>query len=623
MKKKTEYFYLAAFAILAFAGVWRGVDLSDTTYSLGNYRFMGELTGSFENATFLSILTGAFLTKIFGGSILAMNIVTKLFPLASVIIVYFSLRKKVKPFILFVSGMTALGLCWCPSVILYNYLTYFLLTAACMLLFTAFEGKAEGKDKGKKNVRFFFAGLLLGINLLVRISNAVEVLLIIFVICGFVIKKRKGMLKAIGLCILGYIAGAFTGLAVFFAYAKFSGGNSAEKISSMLEWIKGLLSGTGGSGSSGYSMKLMLMTIFENYRGNMRFAGAAAVVIFAGVLMFLFQPVSSVCSEKKAKVIVNIKKVIFIAAMALLFEYYRRNGVFTFKYMNNGSVFNISVVFIMISLLVFLSAVFLPWMEDHEKLLSVLGMLLILISPLGTNNHLFAVINNMFVIMPAAVCVMAGYLRILKENMALFPSKAFVYLFTGLVAVQALLFGLVYCFRVGDGQTFEVRRFAYGNSIPVLNGLYGPKYERDELCGLADALNRSENVEDGAKLLTWGNIPGFYYILDMPPALPTLWPDLESYPYKEFSKGLNKLADDDTLPVIIMSAEEAEGFGLNGTYSYSAKSVDSGPSMLKRLALMEFMSTNNYICEYSNDGYAYFVPYDLKSMMEDLLNDQF
>ena len=247
MKKKTEYFYLAAFAILAFAGVWRGVDLSDTTYSLGNYRFMGELTGSFENATFLSILTGAFLTKIFGGSILAMNIVTKLFPLASVIIVYFSLRKKVKPFILFVSGMTALGLCWCPSVILYNYLTYFLLTAACMLLFTAFEGKDEGKDKGKdkgkKNVRFFFAGLLLGINLLVRISNAVEVLLIIFVICGFVIKKRKGMLKAIGLCILGYIAGAFTGLAVFFAYAKFSGGNSAEKISSMLEWIKGLLSG--------------------------------------------------------------------------------------------------------------------------------------------------------------------------------------------------------------------------------------------------------------------------------------------------------------------------------------------------------------------------------------------
>ena len=617
MKKKTEYFYLAAFAILAFAGVWRGVDLSDTTYSLGNYRFMGELTGSFENATFLSILTGAFLTKIFGGSILAMNIVTKLFPLASVIIVYFSLRNKVKPFILFVSGMTALGLCWCPSVILYNYLTYFLLTAACMLLFTAFEGKK------KKDVRFFFAGLLLGINLLVRISNAVEVLLIIFVICAFIIKKRKGMLKAIGLCILGYIAGALSGLAVFFAYAKFSGGNSAEKISSMLEWIKGLLSGTGGSGSSGYSMKLMLMTILENYRGNMRFAGVAAVVIFAGVLMFLFQPVSSVCSEKKAKLIVNIKKVIFIAAMGLLFEYYRRNGVFTFKYMNNGSIFNISVVFIIISLLVFLSAIFLPWMEDHEKLLSVMGILIILITPLGTNNHLFAVINNMFVIMPAAVCVMAGYLRILKDNIVLFPAKAFVCLLTGLVAVQALLFGLVYCFRVGDGQTFEVRRFAYGNSIPVLNGLYGPKYERDELCGLADALNQSENVEDGAKLLTWGNVPGFYYILDMPPALPTLWPDLESYPYIEFSKGLNKLDADDTLPVIIMSAEEAEGFGANEVYSYSAKTTDSGPSMLKRLALMEFMSTNNYTCEYSNDGYAYFVPYDLKSMMEDLLNDQF
>jgi hypothetical protein len=168
-----------------------------------------------------------------------------------------------------------------------------------------------------------------------------------------------------------------------------------------------------------------------------------------------------------------------------------------------------------------------------------------------------------------------------------------------------------------------VRRFAYGNSIPVLNGLYGPKYERYELCGLADALNQSENVEDGAKLLTWGNIPGFYYILDMPPALPTLWPDLESYPYIEFSKGLNKLDADDTLPVIIMSAEEAEGFGANEVYSYSAKTTDSGPSMLKRLALMEFMSTNNYTCEYSNDGYAYFVPYDLKSMMEDLLNDQF
>lgn len=55
--------------------VQEGIDLTDTGYSLGNYRFFGESGGIWEVLTFLSNVTGVLFTKLpMGKTMLGMKI---------------------------------------------------------------------------------------------------------------------------------------------------------------------------------------------------------------------------------------------------------------------------------------------------------------------------------------------------------------------------------------------------------------------------------------------------------------------------------------------------------------------------------------------------------------------
>ena len=57
----------------------QGIDLTDTGYSLGNYRFFGQVGGVWTLLTFLSNVLGFLLTKLpMGGTMLGMKIYTSL-----------------------------------------------------------------------------------------------------------------------------------------------------------------------------------------------------------------------------------------------------------------------------------------------------------------------------------------------------------------------------------------------------------------------------------------------------------------------------------------------------------------------------------------------------------------
>lgn len=57
----------------------QGIDLTDTGYSLGNYRFFGETGGVWTFLTYLSNVTGFWLTKLpMGHTMLGMKIYTSL-----------------------------------------------------------------------------------------------------------------------------------------------------------------------------------------------------------------------------------------------------------------------------------------------------------------------------------------------------------------------------------------------------------------------------------------------------------------------------------------------------------------------------------------------------------------
>ena len=94
-----------------------------------------------------------------------------------------------------------------------------------------------------------------------------------------------------------------------------------------------------------------------------------------------------------------------------------------------------------------------------------------------------------------------------------------------------------------------------------------------------------------------------FYVLDLKPELTTLWPDLDSYPFDDFSAGLTAVEESGRTPILIISAKEADAFGNVKGYSYSADETDDIQIMLKRLSLMEFMALEGYKCSYSNQEF--------------------
>ena len=104
----------------------QGIDISDPMYSLTNFRFFPELEGTWALATYLANAVGFLLMKLpFGGTLLGINIYTRLLISAMALLAYFFLKGKMPAWIVFVGEMIAISYCWCTTTILYHYLTYF------------------------------------------------------------------------------------------------------------------------------------------------------------------------------------------------------------------------------------------------------------------------------------------------------------------------------------------------------------------------------------------------------------------------------------------------------------------------------------------------------------------
>ena len=203
-----SWIFLAVIIMYPFLHVNVGIDVTDTGYSLGSFLFepqMGEEWVLF--ATYLANLTGSLFAMLpFGNTMLGMNIYTSAIVSLSGAMAYIFLKKKIPTWIVFLGIFMAESLCWCPTIILYNYLTYFLFTLLVIFLYMGLT---------QKRSYLFWAGIVLGLNVMVRFPNLAQAALILAVwYYGWLKKDRfQLVLQNTLLCIGGFI----TGLAVVLA----------------------------------------------------------------------------------------------------------------------------------------------------------------------------------------------------------------------------------------------------------------------------------------------------------------------------------------------------------------------------------------------------------------------
>ena len=554
--------------VFAYIGMNRGVDLTDTTYSLGNYMQFGSLRGDWIYATYLSNLFGHLLMGFFTDRLILLNMITRLLPLATSLAVYFTFQKRIPPVILFLGEMIALGLCWCPTVILYNYLSYLLFTAAGLLLW-------GWSENGKKRL-LFLAGVVLGLAFLVRISNLVYCIWILFV-WYHLADRPKEIAKASGICIGGYCSGIAMAFAILIVSEAGRGGwqGAIDGLGGMMQWVSGLFTSSAGD-AGGYSMGAMLKAIAGGYLFGARWFLFLLAGMALGTVMFGFRKESFLW----------VKTILYLSGIALIFVYYFRNGVCTAKYYNNGSIFGIGTILLFVFLLL-LAYIASPLCHKallrKDKGLAFFALVALLAAPLGSNNHLYAVLNQMFLTAPVGICLLGKWIQTQERKAWYHPLRYMAIAFLGLFTIQCILFGWNYTFK--DGEDGTPRNYKMECVLlRSLNGMY-----TSEAHGKAIADMMYKGLPQGyrqKKLLTYGNLPGLHYALGMDPALSNLWPDLDSYAYSDMESELQSL--------------QGQSFWI----ITAAKMPDYTGDMQKKYSLLQdFIYNNGYEIEYRNEEF--------------------
>ncbi len=519
------------FLLYSMIGINQGADVTDTTYSLGNYLFFNEMTSGWKYAIYLANCVGSLLMTVTGGKLILMNAVTRLFVAAMAIAVFFVLRKRVPSLILFIGEILAISMCWCPTVILYNYLTYFFLTIAALLLYS-------GLQRQKKSL-LLLAGILLGLNVFVRISNLTQMSLILVVLYDAWSKRaetRWGIIfwKNTLFCVLGYGIGCVGMLGVMLLV------EGSDGYLSMISWLYGMFTSSDSNG--GYSMFDMVKSIVGNYVGNVKWLLLMAAGIAAGTAMFLIA---------KSKML-WIKRILFAGGVGILFLYFYRNGMFTGLYYSVGSIFCINVVFLLIAYIVLLMALFHRTLEQEDKLLALLAFLILLFTPLGSNNHVYTIMNNLFFLAPVTLMLFYKMLTPFLPKEQSFPLAFMSMAFLILFVIQAVMFHSSFVFR--DGTNGEKRDTVIaGNSVMsgmITNAAHAQAIEELENYTM-------QNHLQGRYALFYGNIPGAQYLLKMPCAISSTWPDLDSYSYEQFLEESTVFENAETLPLFVLSPEVA------------------------------------------------------------------
>lgn len=507
-----------------------GIDISDTSYNLGNYTTLETLDKMWYFATYLTQEIGGFLNQLpFGNTMMGMNFYTGLFISATALISYFFLCKKIPYGIAFLGEFIAISLCWCPSVILYNYITYLLFTLGAALLYT---GLVKSKMK-----YLIGAGFCLGLNVMTRFPNVVEVTLILALWYYGWMKEKKVLeiAKETGFCILGYLSGLGSVLVVIITQYGFT------------EYVEGIINlFSMNETATSYTPKEMIMSVVREYIFHIRWILGMIVVVIIGEIGFRIW--NRICKNKKYE---NVPRAIYAVMVLILIRWYYAKGMFNVKYYTYESMKQWVAVFLLISIAVCLWMCITKTTTKEEKLLSSIVLIIIGITPIGSNNYLYPNYNNMFLVAPIVLTLLWNIMRG-GNKMTTYCVKIMLVVTIFMFGIQSIGFGMEFIYR--DGMQGEKRDTKVENN-DILKGMYTTSENAKAIEGLHNYIKEEDLAE--RQVIVYGNIPGTTYFLGMEPAISSTWPDLPSYQFTVFEEELIRIQNDikNNRPILIFSKD--------------------------------------------------------------------
>jgi hypothetical protein len=574
-----------------------GAEWWDTGYNYGNFMYMDHMDPMWMFSTYLATALGRFFTKLpFGSYMVGLNVYTGLIMSLLALGGYWFFRKKIgmPPWLVFGGELLAISLCWCPTALLYNYLTYLLFGTGVLCLYFGLTSL----NRKREMCLLLLAGVSLGVNVFVRFSNLPQMALILAVWVYELLQhhKMRELLRKTGYCLLGYVLGL--GIVLGYISLRYGLGTYVGAIERLLLMPQE---------ASSYTLTSMIQAQIQNYHQNLIWLGLPAVLGAVGTLFFGLVP-------KKLR---KWGILSFAAAVMALFYYLMQHNMFNVKYSTKMSMFQWGVCLLTLTWLVCLIQIFHPKVKPKEKLIPGLCLLIVLISPLGTNNHLYTAINNLFLVAPYTLWQLVRFFRFSWEKRRgwftfnLLGVKVVLGCMLLVIFVQSLLFGWVYVFSEGDGGE-NLHTSIQNNAI--LKGIYTSPDRAAVLSSLSGYVKDHQLI--GQELILYGQIPALSYYLQMPFAI-TSWPDLPSYQVMVMEGDLEKLAqeiaaDKKQFPGVLLEIrygayvlKGAEGVLEQGLSEDILEKMEADP---KFELLREWLISYGYEAVFQNEKFVLFLP---------------
>lgn len=610
--------FIILLAFYPLVHINQGLDIVDSCYSLGNFQYFDSANGIWMVATYLSNVVGHALMGLpYGNTILGMQFYTGLIVSLLTMFFYLALRVKMPSVLVFAGEMIAIGLCWCPTVILYNYLTYFLMGIGVWLLYLGCF-QAEGNRYGKWYL--IAAGVCLGANIAVRMPNVVHAAFILALWYSAFIQKKdlKTVVCDTLYCLVGYLVGF--GIPLIMICIRYGVTAYPTMVQSMFAMT---------DKAADYKPDAMLTGMFDDYAQGLYWCAFAAIclaVLYAayGVYCFVCKKIyaQKMYADKlgKEKVVNLLFRILCVAVWCVLVRFYWGRGMFHFRYYSyDGVSMYWWAVFLLLT-----GITGALWMlgsrkiSKEKKILALIVLLQIVLTPLGSNNDLYPIINNLFLVAPFTLW--CGYLWFkeagrkahdepcrnpheeMTKKIIHFPWQSMLVIFVFMLCVQSVGFHFGYVF--GDGIWGE-KRDTLITDLPKAEGIYTNRENAEYLSDLLTFVN--ENGLSDKNVILYGEIPGISYLLDMPSAISTTWPDLDSNRLVRFKQDMESVEQNMNTerPVVIVASGIAAYYSEDAeTYEWFGVNVEKYNADEKLVVLREFLTDYDYEETFANMRYV-------------------
>lgn len=600
-----------------------GIDFWDTGYNYGNFAYMGteHMDSMWLFSTYIANCVGHVMTWLPGGDCLVgMNLYTGMTVSVLALMGYWFCTRKLEipKWISFIGEMLAISLCWCPTALLYNYLTYIFFTGCVICLYIGL--------KEEKKWFLFAAGSFLGINVLVRFSNLPEMAMILSVwfygglvewessraenrqsdkkeAKKWVSKAWSRIVRYTGWCLAGYAAA----LAVLFGYIHIRYG-----IGSYVAGIGRLFAMT--DKATDYKATSMVAQLVYTYIDNLYWIVRLMFIAVVGFIGFLL--VGRVEKGKKTTILGNVAKVCWCGAIGCMIWWLYYRGFCSLEYDNYGSVLRPGISFLTLILGFAGIRILQPSVQKEEKMFASMMILVVLLTSIGSNNGVYPSLNHLFLAAPYALWLCYQFVSCEKIGLkkgadviseATYPVKTVLVALILLLLVQSSLFGWRFVFAEATGaKGFD----ATVNNNEVLKGIR-MSGERAEWLEELTAFVKDQNL-NGEEILLFGNIPSMSYYLEMPAAFNS-WSDLDSYNIVVLKQELMKLEEDyaaNGCKTALLMDQMYFQYMENGVKAledagFSEKTIEKIEKNADKIsAYKEFAEKLNYDIIYQNDKFV-------------------